>query len=123
MSLALLATLPPLPPTLESVPGWVDEGQLQMSWAGEGLFFVVIAWGAGAAGTFALRGTGWSVSTVIALVALGVTLLAFVIALLALGRLVIRSSTSTLRQTWSSSSRVRSSGPYTWHSSHSRSSF
>ena len=88
MALALLATLPALQPGADAVVGWVDDGTFQLTWAGELLFFATIAWGAGAAGAFAAQHTGTPLRRSIALIALSVALVAFVIVLLALGRLV-----------------------------------
>ncbi|WP_067142911.1 hypothetical protein [Microtetraspora malaysiensis] len=88
VALALLATLPPLQTNADAVVEWVDDGTFQLTWAGEFLFFATIAWGTGAAGAFSARGTDAPLRRTIALVALSVTLIAFVIVLLALGRLV-----------------------------------
>ena len=88
MALALLAMLPPVPATADGVVAWVDDSTFQLTWAGELLFFATIAWGAGAAGAFAARHTDTPLRRSIALVALSVALVAFVIVLLALGRLV-----------------------------------
>lgn len=88
MALALLATVPALPTTADAVALWVDDASLQLTWAGEVLFFATIAWGTGAAGAFGARGTGSPLRRMTALVALSVALIAFVIVLLALGRLV-----------------------------------
>lgn len=88
VALALLATLPPVPPSVDGVLAWVGDGTFQLTWAGELLFFATIAWGAGAAGSFSARATSRPLRRSIALVALGVTLVAFVVVLLALGRLV-----------------------------------
>lgn len=87
-ALALLASLPPLPAPAEAVVEWVDDGGFQLTWAGELLFFATVAWGTGAAGAFGARGRETPVRRTIALVALGVALISFVIVLLALGRLV-----------------------------------
>jgi hypothetical protein len=87
-ALLLLASLPPLPARADAFGPWVDDGTFQLTWAGELLFFAVIAWGTGAAGAFGARVTDSPVRRRIALVALGVALVAFVIVLLALGRLV-----------------------------------
>jgi hypothetical protein len=87
-ALALLATLPAVPTRVEAMGEWVDAGAFALTWAGELLFFSIIAWGTGAAGAFAARGTGSPLRRTIALVALGVALVALVIVLLALGRLV-----------------------------------
>ncbi|MBO3086431.1 hypothetical protein [Cellulomonas fengjieae] len=86
VALALLATLPPVPPG--AAAAWVEDGTFPLTWAGELLFFATLAWGTGAAGALATRGAGTSVRGTIALVALGVALVAFVVVLLALGRLV-----------------------------------
>ncbi|TNC21993.1 hypothetical protein, partial [Mumia zhuanghuii] len=88
MALALLATVPALPTTADAVALWVDDARFQLTWAGELLFFATIAWGVGAAGAFAARGSGSPLRRTTALVALGVALIAFVVVLLALGRLV-----------------------------------
>jgi hypothetical protein len=88
VALALLATLPPLQTSADAVVEWVDDSMFQLTWAGELLFFATIAWGTGAAGAFSARGTNTPLRHTIALVALSVALIAFVIVLLALGRLV-----------------------------------
>lgn len=88
VALALLATLPPLQTSADAAVEWVADGAFQLTWSGEFLFFATIAWGTGAAGAFGTRGADAPLRRTIALVALSVTLIAFVIVLLALGRLV-----------------------------------
>ncbi|MBW9213650.1 hypothetical protein KV102_02235 [Mumia sp. zg.B53] len=88
VALALLATVPALPTTADAVALWVDDASFQLTWAGEFLFFATIAWGTGAAGAFGAHGRGSPLRRTTALVALGVALIAFVVVLLALGRLV-----------------------------------
>lgn len=87
-ALGLLATLPALPASAEDALGWVDAGSFQLTWAGELLFVATILWGTGAAGALGAHGTGGPVRRRVALVALGIALVAFVVVLLALGRLV-----------------------------------
>lgn len=88
MALLLLAAVPPLPGSSADLTRWLDDCRFQLTWAGEFLFFAVIAWGSGAVGMFGRRGSGAVVRRTIALVSLHVALIAFVIVLLALGRLV-----------------------------------
>ena len=117
MALALLATVPALPTTADAVALWVDDASLQLTWAGEVLFFATIAWGTGAAGAFGARGTGSPLRRMTALVALSVALIAFVIVLLALGRLVYPVVDIELRRKRSSFSRVWSWAQFTSHCS------
>lgn len=62
-ALALLAALPPFPTGAGTAAAWVGAAGFQLTWSGELLFFAIVAWGAGA-------------------------LVAFLVALLGLGRLV-----------------------------------
>lgn len=87
-ALVLLASLPALPTTLDAITGWVERGRFQLTWAGELLFFAVITWGAGAVGTLTTHEAGSALRRSIAAIALAVALVAFVVVLLALGRLV-----------------------------------
>lgn len=88
LAFGLLSSLPPVPSDAASAPGWVEQGRFQLTWSGEVLFFAVIAWGVGARGVYAGRPHQSRLRRDIASVGLGVTLVAFVILLLALGRLV-----------------------------------
>lgn len=88
VALALLATLPPLHTGGDAVSDWVVDSAFQLTWAGELLFFAIIAWGTGAAGVLLARGTAAPLRRTSALMAVGVALIAFVVVLLALGRLV-----------------------------------
>ncbi|MCS5734083.1 hypothetical protein [Herbiconiux daphne] len=88
LALTLLATLPPLPTDPDSVSGWVGDGAFPLTWAGELLFFAIIAWGAGAAGVVGAHAAGAPVRRALSSAALGVVLVGFAIILLALGRLV-----------------------------------
>lgn len=88
IALVLLASLPPLPTRSDAVAEWVQGGVLALTWAGELLFFSVITWGTGAVGVCRALGGNETLKHTLALVALGLTLIAFVVVLLALGRLV-----------------------------------
>lgn len=72
----------------DAVSDWVVDSAFQLTWAGELLFFAIIAWGTGAAGVLLARGTAAPLRRTSALMAVGVALIAFVVVLLALGRLV-----------------------------------
>ncbi|MFT4285480.1 MAG: hypothetical protein QM598_11665 [Protaetiibacter sp.] len=88
VALVLLATLPPMPAGDDAVAGWIDGGAFQLTWAGELLFFAIIAWGSGALSILGARIGGSPLRSTLALVALGVALIALLVVLLALGRLV-----------------------------------
>lgn len=88
IALGLLASLPDLESDSIPVSQWIEDGRFALTWSGEVLFFAVIAWATGAAGTVVSRGRGSPIRRVLSLTGLGVALVAFVIALLALGRLV-----------------------------------
>lgn len=87
-ALVMLATVPPLPAEAVDVQRWVNEGRFQLTWSGELLFFAVLALGSGGVGMLAGPGAPWRPRHTISLVGLGIALVAFLVVLLALGRLV-----------------------------------
>lgn len=88
VALALLATLQPLGVSGGAALAWVRGSEFQLTWAGEFLFFSVVAWGAGVVELGRTPAVHARPSHTIAVVALSVVLVAFIVLLLTLGRLV-----------------------------------
>lgn len=87
-ALGLLASVAPINPSGIAPQHWIDTHAFALTWAGELLFFAVVAWGAGAVGAYGAARADAPLRSAIALVGLAVALAAFLIVLLALGRLV-----------------------------------
>jgi hypothetical protein len=88
IALLLLTLLPGVPATAAAIPGWVERGEMLLSWSDELLFFAIICWWVGASGLFSSHSSARPVRISVGMTALAVALGALLVLLLSVGRLV-----------------------------------